>query len=291
MTLQKLRKPAALVIVVAVALIGLIVVRSRQDAEATSAAPTATTAEVADQPVTMADVITVAKEVRDHLDKNVNDYTLQFSKQDRDTTGVLQPEETLFLKVKSPTLDNGEPKALCVYLKALAPDSKKGQEVIWSKDLFEGKLCAHLTGIMGMKRMYVEPTSIFAMVGQRHPISEIGMGNLVESVIKRGERIRDNPEISIARIDDHQHGDVIVDLYQITNNEPSGGEDDFSYSEVGFDRERNLLLIFRTFGWPETDGGDPVLLESYSYQDVKTNVGLTDEDFDPDNPNYEFPKF
>ena len=31
------------------------------------------------------------------------------------------------------------------------------------------------------------------------------------------------------------------------------------------------------------------LLESYSYLDLKTNVGLTDADFDTKNPEYNFP--
>lgn len=33
----------------------------------------------------------------------------------------------------------------------------------------------------------------------------------------------------------------------------------------------------------------PVLEEEYTYMDVKLNVGLTDEDFDPDNKTYQFP--
>jgi len=32
-------------------------------------------------------------------------------------------------------------------------------------------------------------------------------------------------------------------------------------------------------------------LESYTYHDIETNVGLTDEDFKPDNPSYNCPPF
>ncbi len=102
---------------------------------------------------------------------------------------------------------------------------------------------------------------------------------------------RDNLNISVVRVPDFQHGDVTVDLYQITCSKPRGGEDDFSYTELAFDRQRMLLMIFRNYGWPENEGDEAPLLESYSYEDVQINVGLTDEDFNPDNPNYKFPKF
>ncbi len=35
-------------------------------------------------------------------------------------------------------------------------------------------------------------------------------------------------------------------------------------------------------------GGQPQLLEEYTYLNVKLNVGLTDADFDDKNPEYNF---
>jgi hypothetical protein len=37
------------------------------------------------------------------------------------------------------------------------------------------------------------------------------------------------------------------------------------------------------------DGGEPPLIESYSYSDIKLNAGLTDKDFDYENEEYDFP--
>ena len=42
------------------------------------------------------------------------------------------------------------------------------------------------------------------------------------------------------------------------------------------------------YGWPTQAGGQPPLVEEYTYRDVRVNVGLTDADFDPENPNYNF---
>ena len=41
-------------------------------------------------------------------------------------------------------------------------------------------------------------------------------------------------------------------------------------------------------GAPAVSGPAP-LLESYTYYDVKLNVGLTEDDFDPANPEYRYP--
>jgi len=43
--------------------------------------------------------------------------------------------------------------------------------------------------------------------------------------------------------------------------------------------------------WPEKPGDKPPLLERYFYIDMQINVGLTDEDFSPDNKAYDFPSW
>jgi hypothetical protein len=41
-------------------------------------------------------------------------------------------------------------------------------------------------------------------------------------------------------------------------------------------------------GVPGKPGGQPYLIEEYTYTDVKPNVGLTDSDFDIRNRRYHF---
>jgi hypothetical protein len=61
------------------------------------------------------------------------------------------------------------------------------------------------------------------------------------------------------------------------------------------DPSRKLILQYRSFGWEDSESenanADPPLLESYTYKDVKTNVGLSDIDFDVKNPDYGYPAF
>jgi hypothetical protein len=41
--------------------------------------------------------------------------------------------------------------------------------------------------------------------------------------------------------------------------------------------------------WPEVSGGDPVLDEEFVYENLELDVALDDQDFDPDNPAYNYP--
>ena len=49
-----------------------------------------------------------------------------------------------------------------------------------------------------------------------------------------------------------------------------------------------MLIRYASWSWPTEPGGQPVLEEEYTYSDIKVNVGLTDLDFDPNNPDYSY---
>ena len=274
---------------------GLVAYSARKtDAEAVDATPTTVdpaSQEQAEAPMTLTDVLDLAREARAHLANTLDDYTTRFVKQDRDQNGVLNEQEEMLMKVQTRVRGDAENAPFRVYMKFLAPETKRGREVIWGEDLNNGKLCVHEAGLLGLKRLNLEPTGFLAMQGQRYPISTVGMIRLVEKLIERGEQDRDNPNITIEVVKDHQLGETTGELLQIHCSKPRGGENDFSLAEVVIDRERMLLLMFRSFGWPENEGEAAPLLESYTYHDVETNVGLTDEDFSPDNPEYNYPPF
>jgi len=266
----------------------------KTDADAVDANPTtieSSDQESADQPMTMADVLDLAREARQHLAGTLQDYTTRFVKQDRDKQGVLNEQEEMFMKVQTRVRNESEDAPFRVYMKFNAPKSKQGREVLWGEDLNDGKLCVHEAGILGLKRLNLDPNGFLAMQGQRYPISTVGIIRLLEKLIERGEVDRDNPNITIEVVKDYQLDDTTAELLQIHCAKPRGGEDDFSLAEVVIDRERMLLLMFRSFGWPETEGEAAPLLESYTYHEIKTNVGLTDQDFNPDNPEYNYPPF
>ncbi|MCG8650942.1 MAG: DUF1571 domain-containing protein, partial [Pirellulales bacterium] len=225
-----------------------------------------------------------------HMSKSLNDYTARFVKQDLTPKGVLGEETEILLKVQTRLRGNTEKAAMRVYLHYLKPESKKGREVIWAEDRNDGKMAVFEPMFpFNLKTLWLDPNGMIAMQGQRHPISEIGLVRLVENLIERGEDDRDNPNVEITIVKDYRVGDQPAELIQVKRTKPIGGEDDFSLAEIAIDPERQLILSYHSFGWPEKEDAEAPLLESYSYFDVQTNVGLTDEDFDPENPNYSFP--
>ncbi|TWU57578.1 DUF1571 domain-containing protein [Rubripirellula reticaptiva] len=238
------------------------------------------------------DVLKMASDALLAMETNLDDYTARFVKQERDASGVLgEPAE---ISIRAQTRfggdENQSPRR--IYLRFESPASLQGREVIWAEDLYDGKMAVHEVGmILGLKTIWLDPTGMIAMQGQRYPISEIGLVKLVEKLIERGEQDRNNPNVEVAIKDGHLFDEVDCQLIQVRRREPSDSEDDFSVAEIVVDPQRQLILSYRSFGWPEQLGDEPPLLESYAYHDLKTNVGLTETDFDTKNSNYGFPLF
>ena len=65
-------------------------------------------------------------------------------------------------------------------------------------------------------------------------------------------------------------------------------EYEFHIARVFIDDQLQLPIRYAAYTWPAVAGGKPVVLEEYTYMDLKLNVGLTDNDFDPKNPSYAF---
>ena len=62
----------------------------------------------------------------------------------------------------------------------------------------------------------------------------------------------------------------------------------FHRARIYFDESLKMPIRFEAWSWPQSAGGEPVLEEEYTYLNVAVNVGLSDEDFDPENPKYRF---
>ncbi len=237
------------------------------------------------------DVLVEARTALAYLQGNVDDYTARLVKQER-VNGKLQPRQEMDVKIQTRRSEEAaRPRPMRVYLRFTAPEKVAGREVIWAEDRFEGKLVAHEAGFKGLIPVPpLDPEGMLAMLGNRYPITQIGLINLVRKLIERGEDDLEDSNTSVATTADHLVGDRPCFLIRVIHAEPDGSEDDFSVAEIAIDRERNIPLRYTAFGWPDGDeAGDTPLLESYTYLDVELNVGLSESDFDPENPAYQFP--
>jgi len=63
---------------------------------------------------------------------------------------------------------------------------------------------------------------------------------------------------------------------------------EFHQAQVFIDDTLNLPIRYISYDWPAKQGAPLEVIEEYNYVDLKINVGLTDADFDPRSPQYNF---
>lgn len=237
----------------------------------------------------MAEVLKLAGRSLASMQQTLTDYTATLVKQES-VNGELAELSEMAMKVQCSPRDGGrrDTTPTRVYFHFNQPTAIAGREVIWARDLHDGKLVVHEAGLIGLVTLRLDPMGMIAMRGQRYPVYEVGLEKLVEKLIERGEPDRNNPDVSVSITEGLQFDGNKCQLIEVRRKRPSGAPQDFSKAEIYFDSVRLLPLRYAAYGWSE-NGTEAPLIESYTYLDIKTNVGLSEIDFDPNNPSYQFP--
>lgn len=210
--------------------------------------------------------------------QTVKDYTCVFTK--RELVSGSMVEERNKMKVRH--------QPFSVYLRVIEPTSSAGQEVIYVEGQNNGNLVAHTVGLGSnlIGRVNLDPEGIIAKRGNRYTIKDVGLKNLTKKLIDLGSRkelFRD----SAVTIDKSEFAERPCTMVEIKSPHPVG---DFrmATARIAIDLVWDVPVLYEAHEWP-AGGGKPFLSETYSYFDLKFDVGLTDHDFDPDNPEYSFP--
>lgn len=231
----------------------------------------------------------IARQGLSNLRENIDDYTAVIVKREQ-VDGALGKPEYMFAKVRNRKVAGGRVQVpFGVYLMFLKPAEVKGREVVFVEGKNEGKLVAHEGGMKGrfLPTVSLAPTSGFAMRGQRYPLTEIGIENLIVKLIERGEVARQFPEISCQFRKNARLKDRVCTVIQL-NQPKKVSELEFSMAQIFLDDELNIPIRYVAYDFPSHPGDKPEVIEEYNYLDVKLNVGLTPSDFDRNNPNYNF---
>ncbi len=219
----------------------------------------------------------------------VNDYTAMLVKRER-VDGVLSEHDYLFIKMRNRKVQNGQVvQPLSVYLTYLKPASVKGREVIYVEGRHDGNMIAHEGGFKGrfLPTVPLPPGGMLAMRGQRYPITEIGLENLMVKLIERGETARRFPDVTCTFRKNAKVKDRVCTVIEVT--QPSRHPElDFYQAQVFIDDALGLPIRYIAYDWPKRAGEPGEVIEEYNYLDLKINVGLVDADFDPNSPQYNF---
>ena len=218
-----------------------------------------------------------------NIRNNLKDYSCTMVKRER-IGGKLNDPEYMYLKVRH------EP--FSVYMYFLGPERLRGQEAIFVEGKNNGNLLGHGVGIRKIAgTVPLMPTGAMAMQGQRYPITEIGMLNLTKRLVEVAEMDKHFGECDVKFL---RNAKIItgkekrtVTCIQVVHPIPRKNFR-FHRAMVYVDDELNLPVRYESYDWPDRPGGQPPLLEEYTYTDIKLNNGFTDLDFETTNPQYNF---
>lgn len=194
----------------------------------------------------------------------VEDYVCEFHKKER--VGDRMIEEVILFKFRKPA---------SFYMKWLGD----GAEAIYVSGRNNGRLLYHAGGMLNLATVSVDPRGSLAMRGNRHVITDAGLGHILDVVVENYEKAGKDPKSKFVL-----EGESVVDGRSVLDVRAEFPTPDY-YAHViriRFDRATGLPVWFRVDGWE----GEPV--EEYRFGALRINVGLKDSDFDPHNPEYAF---
>jgi hypothetical protein len=219
--------------------------------------------------------IEIARSCRDALG-DVDDYEAMFSKWD-----IVQGRgyaHTMRMKFRS--------QPMSVYLRFESPYA--GREVIYVEGRNDGNLLAHETGIKSLVgTVALRPDSPRALSESKHPITHIGIANLLEGIIQQWESETKLENVQVLYYEDAKLRGMECRVIEATHSRP-GRDVRFHRTRLYIDRKSGMPVRVEQFGFPDRPGAKPPLLEQYTYWDIRPNAGLTDLDFDIRNPAYGF---
>jgi len=225
-------------------------------------------------------IIRAKKAIADCRDRftQIRDYTCTFVKRER-IDDRLTPQHTMIMKART------SPNS--VYFRFQQPNP--GREAIYVQGRNNGRIIAHDVGITKFLAgtMHLDPRGSMAMEDNRHPVTEAGIGSLIETVARRWA-----VELTPGESELTFHDNVRVGQRQCTMIESVHPQQrpDFLFHKVKLyiDHEHGLPIRFEAYDWPRHSGAPAELVEEYTYLDLKINVGLREHDFDPSNKQYSF---
>jgi hypothetical protein len=209
-------------------------------------------------------------------------YTATLKRRER-IKGKLGPEQTIKLKVRH--------RPFGVYMRFVEPDA--GKEAVYAQGRYDNHVMAHGGGLTRalLPRLKVAPDSPLAMAGNRHPITEAGLLNLANKLVhfRELDMTDDDAGTILDTVRDDQGRTWLRSVHTHTIKT---SDRPFMYVEVLYDPQSKLPLQIESYEWSKSGRiEDRELTERYRYDDLDLDAPLTELDFDPANPAYEFHRF
>lgn len=203
----------------------------------------------------------------------VESYTAIFHKQQR-IAGELLDEENIFLKCRK--------KPYSLYMKWVT-EPYKGSELLYVVGWNKGRIKAHRGGLFSFIVRNLAPNDPKLMENDLRPVTSTGVGFLLQTV---AINMRKAIKAGVLTFTDHGKESVygrdtqvmVIDILPNENAEDYDG----AQFVINQDVESKILIRIRVY---DRDGR---LVENYGYENLNLDARLSDADFDPKNPEYDF---
>jgi hypothetical protein len=251
----------------------------------------AASAEVSEES-SLAAVIHEAERSHRLLTDQVADCTCTLVKRER-INGQVLGHEYAEVKIRHRQIRSGRIVVpFSVYMKFLAPAEVQGREVIYVEGRNDGKLIVRRGGRrFAYVTTSIDPLGELALERNRYPITHVGLQSMIEELLVVAQEELQNPaeELLCRKFDEVKIDGRVCHMFQFTH---PVRRDRYRYhiARIYVDEELDLPIRHESYDWPDEEGGQPKLLEEYTYLNLRLNVGLTDWDFDHRNEEYDFLK-
>ncbi len=209
--------------------------------------------------------------------RDVHDYECHFTKRER-IDGQLKTQ-VMKMRIREQPFS----------LYCLFGEPHAGREILYVAGRNNGEMLAHegsgLKSLIGTISVPVDGPR--AMAENRHPVSQAGLRNLLQLLIRQWELETRYGEITVTYYPHARIGNTACRVIQTVHPQP---RKQFLYhiTRLYLDESTGLPLRLENYGWPPNERAIPPLMEEYTYLNVRTNIGFTDRHFDRNCEEYNF---
>ena len=221
----------------------------------------------------LAPAVRVLNDVLANIDQNVRDYSCTLIKREAVDGEPSEPQH-IMMKVRN--------QPFSVYMYFLKP--YQGREVLYVDGVNNNEMVVLDAGWKrNLGKMNLDPTGLVAMRGQKHPITQVGLRNLVAKLIAGKTAEMQFMECNVTSNPNAPIGNRSTTMIQIEHPLPRK-EFATHITRIFLDNELRVPVHYDAFMWPEAPGQAPPLDASYTYANLKLNQGFAARDFDANNP-------
>jgi len=202
----------------------------------------------------------------------VHSYTARFVRQEV-VDGALRPREEAFLKFRRPGL---------IYLRWIA-GPPVGRQILFAPG---DQMLVREPGLFtSLATIVMAPDSPRVLKESRHPVTDIGVGQLIELIVDNAQRARAAGDLTVRDLGTVAGADGLERRLELVLP---------LEREKGYYCHRLALSVSADSGLPVRAvvyDRDDRMVADYAYRELRLNPQLTRADFDAANPEYGFPRW